>query len=66
MIIPIINHVDDNETLPDSAESIPFNINSSVIDQSHITTTIKLRSDWAIVASHPVFKREYEDYIRNY
>jgi hypothetical protein len=65
MIIPTIINVDDNVTPADSPQNIPFNINSSIIDKSHITK-IKLRSDWAIVAGHPVFKREYKDYIRKF
>ncbi len=65
MVTPIINNVEDNETPSSSAENIPFNINSSAIDKPHVTK-IKLRSDWSIVAAHPLFKQEYKDYIRNY
>jgi len=64
-VTPFINNVDDNETPPSSVQSIPFNINSSCIEKPNVTT-IKLRSDWATVAAHPLFKQEYKDYIRNY
>jgi hypothetical protein len=63
MITPVIENIDDkddNESNPDSAQSIPFNIG-----KPH-TTTIKLRSEWAMVAAHHVFGVEYKEYIRNY
>lgn len=65
LVIPVISDMDDSETIPNAAQSIPFNLNSSVINKSQ-GTTIKLRSDWAIVAAHPLFQQEFKDYIRNY
>jgi hypothetical protein len=60
-----VNNVDDEENISSSVQNIPFNINTPSMDKSHLTT-IKLRSEWAMVASHPMFKVEFKDYIRNY
>jgi len=68
IVSPVVNNVDDNddgENISSLVENIPFNINTPSMDKSGLTT-IKLRPEWAMVASHPMFKLEYKDYIRNY
>ncbi len=68
IVTPVVNNVDDeddSENISSLVENIPFNINTPSMDKSHLTT-IKLRSEWAMVASHPMFKVEFKDYIRNY
>jgi hypothetical protein len=68
IVTPVVNNVDDNddgENIGSLVENIPFNVNASSMDKSHLTT-IKLRPEWAMVACHPMFKLEYKDYIRNY
>ena len=68
IVTPVVNNMDDkddSDSIISAAQSIPFNINPPLMNKSH-RTTIKLRSEWAMVASHPVFTVEYKDYIRNY
>ncbi len=64
-VIPTVSDMDESEPIPNGAQSIPFNFNSSVIDKPQ-GTTIKLRHDWAVAAAHPLFQKEFKDYIRKF
>ncbi|CAF1451106.1 unnamed protein product [Rotaria magnacalcarata] len=59
---PIIQEVDDGNYTENSSssttENIPFNF-----DKPNLVS-ITLRSEWSMVAAHPVFQLEYKDYIR--
>lgn len=65
VVFPVTNPIENNETPPPSlAQNIPFNLHTaSSIDQPQVTK-IKLRQEWALVATHRIFKQEYKDYIR--
>jgi hypothetical protein len=63
-VTPLIDNVDENEHI-DSPQSIPFNI-GTLSDNRALPTKIILRSEWAMVAAHPVFQLEYQNYICNY
>ncbi len=65
LVTPVVNDMDESEPIPNAAQSIPFNLNSPVINKPQ-GTTIKLRPDWTVVAAHPLFEQEFKDYIRNY
>ena len=65
-VIPVVTDVEKSEsTNAQAAESIPFNLTSSTTPKSQ-GTMIKLRPDWAMVATHPVFGQEYKKYIRTF
>ncbi|CAM4964904.1 unnamed protein product [Rotaria socialis] len=58
---PIIQEVVDGnytEHSSSTTENIPFSF-----DKQNLVS-ITLRSDWSMVAAHPVFQLEYKDYIR--
>ncbi|CAF4001288.1 unnamed protein product [Rotaria magnacalcarata] len=59
---PIIQEVDDGNYTENSSssttENIPFNF-----DKPNLVS-ITLRSEWSMVAAHPVFQLEYKDYIQ--
>ena len=60
---PIIQEVDDGnytDNISSATENIPFNF-----DKPNLVS-ITLRSEWSMIAAHPVFQLEYRDYIRNY
>lgn len=57
IITPVINDIQENGT-------IPIHLNTSIENKAPVTT-IKLRADWSMVAAHPIFSVEYQDYIRN-
>lgn len=60
IVEPVNDENDGTETTKHEVENIP-----STDGTDHVVKIV-LRSQWALVASHPVFQSEYKDYIRTY
>ncbi|CAF4921366.1 unnamed protein product, partial [Rotaria sp. Silwood1] len=71
-INPILDSVDENNDTESisSTHAAPSTIDTCSIasngfDDRSRQTTIKLRPDWVLIATHPKFKLEYKEFIHN-
>ena len=69
---PIIDSIDeDNDARStSSSQTAPPNIDTrstatAGYDDGPRQTTIKLRTEWAMIAAHKKFNHEYQEFIRN-
>ncbi|CAF1511634.1 unnamed protein product [Adineta steineri] len=64
IVTPIISNLDDRANSESSNNTIAQNIQPVSMEKQN-TTTITLRSEWAMVAAHPIFKMEFTNYIHD-
>jgi hypothetical protein len=74
---PVIDNVDNRSYVPKRYDTKPRQTTTNPVidnddnrsrghDSRPHQTTIKLRSDWSMIAAHPRFKLEYKEFICNY
>ena len=61
---PIVHCVNDHNY----ADENVISSEQIILDRpdNSCSVSIKIRPQWSVVASHPIFQLEYKDYIRNY